>query len=1124
MFRYARKFVVAALAITLLAVGPIAWAESASLFDMGGPDTPLKDGYAQVLPSTVYTPESGYGWETPGGESFDRSPFVYQHFGSRWPAVEAMENTDALTIDGIAGPEDMTFAVSLPAGTCRVIAVVGDIGGSRHGLSVYANGELVTDNADAFIYRDRGSQSDYGGIMRVRFTAEPRDGVLRIGFRKADQQPSARPPGGTPSGGRPPGGRPSGGRSSFGGSRQFSENSVLGVEIYPFSPMPLELADGKLTVRPEFASGRVPAALEAYNSGDIQEAANLFANIQDEDLLLAKAAGLLWAAGNLNLDLEFGRRIQADPELRAAITIDRVELLAQSPDLWTDSELVAEAIKVLDLVLEKAPADSAANELMTLATIFREAQRLFHRDPAIRKYGPMWIADAVCRQISPDDPLYPRALWYRARVNCGIDPNRSGVGWARGEALFKELQKDYPDDKYVKMYLLKGEMVDEVLVRPGEAAPPPPPIPRKYEWGYEGAPQWAAALRDATGWWIDVVEWWGNNRQRPDGSIGGGWSDDVEILRDWWLVAASGLSPKAYDTAKKLADGIWESDMMNREWGIEDNRADAEHILEMSADSHPHMVFLDYGDPTYIERCMISFKPVIDFYTGINSNGHRHAKAWHFGPDWIDPDPAGAVDATYNGRLRPPGISLVWYNGNPAAKAALVEWAKAWTEDAKSTSKSKPAGFLPLGVAYKDCEQGSPGSEAWWEAPYTNVIANSPDRAYLAFFPQSFTYHLCLLAYKLTGDEAFLDPYDAAWRIASEYLESPVNNPPMGSAMWLGSQLTGGYYGAELPLLFARVREATATTKYDDYVKTTGQRINHYGREVEWGSLEYARYLIDGDKQHIVDGADAINHTVVARGFEMLTGEVFMTDRAGFGGLLERFLDGAVMGPVNCWGVSMPEIAVTWEGFDKQFTPLVVGADSSHLKVLAYNFSEGSKKGGMRLWRLKPGWRYTLTMGPDSDGDDVPDTVTSSATVDLMHRGDSVQIEVPPRATQVIELKAAQKLRDLPDLLPDAGISARDVFHEGGRLTVRVHSIGGAPLSNLAVEAYRDQIKPENKIGSGVVEALDAPNDLVPKTATVSMDWMPGSVPARVICVLDPKDEIYEITERNNRVEVTLGQ
>jgi len=383
---------------------------------------------------------------------------------------------------------------------------------------------------------------------------------------------------------------------------------------------------------------------------------------------------------------------------------------------------------------------------------------------------------------------------------------------------------------------------------------------------------------------------------------------------------------------------------------------------------------------------------------------------------------------------------------------------------------------------------------------------------------------LALLAYKLTGDESFLDPYDAARQIASDYMKKPVKSPAMGSREWLGSQLTSGYYGAELPLLFSRVREATAATEYDDFIMKAGQRINHYGREMEWGSLEYARYLIDGNKAHIVNGADAINHTVSARGFEMLTSEVFMTDRAGLGAMLERFVDGTVMGPVNCWGVSMPEIAVTWEGFGRQFTPLVVKADDSYLKILAYSFSEDEKEGGMRLWRLKPGWRYTLTIGPDLDGDDVADELHTAITLDLMHRGDAAAIALPPQVAQVIEIKAAEKLRDLPKLLPDAGISSDDISYEGGRLHVKVHSIGSAPLNGLNVEAYEAEVKPENKIGAAFIEHLEAPNDMVPRTATVSMEWTRTSGPVHVVCVLDPKDEIYEITERNNRAEVTLGK
>ena len=49
--------------------------------------------------------------------------------------------------------------------------------------------------------------------------------------------------------------------------------------------------------------------------------------------------------------------------------------------------------------------------------------------------------------------------------------------------------------------------------------------------------QWAVLMREAHDRLRDQIERWGRHRQLPDGSLGGGWGDDVEIGLVWEMIA-----------------------------------------------------------------------------------------------------------------------------------------------------------------------------------------------------------------------------------------------------------------------------------------------------------------------------------------------------------------------------------------------------------------------------------------------------------------------------------------------------------------------------------------------------------------------------------------------------------
>ena len=93
---------------------------------------------------------------------------------------------------------------------------------------------------------------------------------------------------------------------------------------------------------------------------------------------------------------------------------------------------------------------------------------------------------------------------------------------------------------------------------------------------------------------MDLCEWWAANKQQADGSIGGGWGDDVEIVSFFGIMGfiSQGASPAAIDMAIKLIDGMWTYSGVDQEAGFFRGLADAEHPAEWTGDTLPLMLTL----------------------------------------------------------------------------------------------------------------------------------------------------------------------------------------------------------------------------------------------------------------------------------------------------------------------------------------------------------------------------------------------------------------------------------------------------------------------------------------------------------------------------------------------------
>ena len=99
-----------------------------------------------------------------------------------------------------------------------------------------------------------------------------------------------------------------------------------------------------------------------------------------------------------------------------------------------------------------------------------------------------------------------------------------------------------------------------------------------------------------------------------------------------------------------------------------------------------------------------------------------------------------------------------------------------------------------------------------------------------------------------------------------------------------------------------------------------------------------------------------------------------------------------------------------------------------HFKAIVYNFADQPLTGTMRIWLLDHG-RYRVTFGPDADGDDQADSVSLETSMELQ-RASGVPVNLPPKATTVIEIT---QVEPMDDIMTRAGPGALTAGHDRRR-------------------------------------------------------------------------------------------
>jgi hypothetical protein len=643
------------------------------------------------------------------------------------------------------------------------------------------------------------------------------------------------------------------------------------------------------------------------------------------------------------------------------------------------------------------------------------------------------------------------------------------------------LKNKYPGDTLLKMY--SGEKIF---------------YPPTFDTVTGNAPRWAVYEREAMKRMLKVIHWWINKKQIANGEMGGKYGDDVELLRPWLPAIFGADDSTAKAGYKKLADGVWNSDALER--GFAKRVDDVEHSAELFRDTHPAMFLMDYGDPEYVERCLISMQNFRDVWTGRTSLGHLHFKSYYLSATEALTDSLHGIDVALNARAILPGLWAAWYNKNPEIIKLFSAYSNAWVADAARESNGKPAGLIPSAVAFAGDRIG--GNSKEWYDPHLGYD----------YYQWDHIGHVCELQnhllgmYDITHNDNFLktvNDYAALMEDAKKQNDLFKNAKP-GSFNWAKNLLLNGGIDHEInnnPMgkVFSMAKKLTGKNKYD-------QLISKYAEP-------YNQYLITHDRKKIEKGFDEILSSL-RYNFPMLTSEVKFTDRVYMSG--SNLLADMYTGHFGA-GYEYPSLVATWKNTGSDVAVFVQSGDKKSADISLYNFGK-EKTVQMLTWQLEPGL-YSVKEGIDSNDDGKIDELLSEQKIDFNERINSVDLTISSKKIIVVSIRQLQSFGSLMSNMPDVALTTNDISLPGKTINhsqavdinCTIHNIGNVTAKNILVEFLVDN----KKIKDTRIPLLEAPNDLVPRHTKINFKWMPEAGRHRIEIKLSIDQK--EITTWNNK-------
>jgi len=662
----------------------------------------------------------------------------------------------------------------------------------------------------------------------------------------------------------------------------------------------------------------------------------------------------------------------------------------------------------------------------------------------------------------------------------------------------------------------------------------------------EGSAEWARLLQETYATMVDWSEWWVKFKQRPEGNIGGGWGDDVEIIGAFGYMGyiSKGVSDLSVQGTRNMVEGMWNLSEVDPEIGYCQPMADAEHTAEWTGNTLGMMVQIDYGNPLWIERSLKTAKLMRDLWTDYDDNGYRHFRANFFGAAQVGSGDQ-VNDSWINYRAIRPAAAILSYNQNPEISNWFVEMGDAWVAAAMSTERGKPRGVIPAQVSFPDGILGGVNSPNWYTASHPPGTVNYDWVGTRGQNYKDYIQDLLVTAYKQTGDRKYLEPLQSEYELADRYGYTPElqGGVRLGIAPWL-RPMNDTRSGIDVFLQRwtppeteeAEVQEAEKPsstvrekTPGDEVAAEEGSERWAAGRlkQVEaWITAERMLEGREGELENDITKQQIVNHLVFAKEMRkmtwpLMTTQASATDRVPIHGLLPVIFTTTGGG----FGGPLLRVPITYVDTTKYFAGAVMAADSQGFRILYHSMAPETREIGIVPWELEPTGRYVLKYGPDADEDEEMDSVIESREFLFPQAGTPIYITVDPKLTYIVEVDQLERGR-IAERAPDPGLSSGDIRLAEDRdlLLAKVHNVGSEAVRGVKVAFYDGN--PDaggTPIGSSVIPNIEAPNDLEPRSVTVGIGWSPTKEAHDIYVVVDPDDEITnEITTFNNVAHTTL--
>jgi hypothetical protein len=580
----------------------------------------------------------------------------------------------------------------------------------------------------------------------------------------------------------------------------------------------------------------------------------------------------------------------------------------------------------------------------------------------------------------------------------------------------------------------------------------------------KGVPAWAFYQVEDLKQVRKFVDWWIDNRQVPYGDLGGGISDDVDLLEQWPGLALMGDEPeKIHLSVDRLADAVDKNHMITN--GLGTIKTDQLHSYEEGINVRSEDMYVAGGDPKVVERLMQTAR-AYPRLTETNAQGLTHIVTSYFSGTDVVREGNWGWSKPYSYLILHPGILLVDYNGNPAVKKLVLALADSYLAHGKQDASGKWA--FP-----GEINSGTDQSRGELRAETNGVVA---------------PLQLFWAAWRWTGDTKYLRPlesiiapgdHDALRRLNANVIDE------------LGKRETWG-----------RDMQADAAAGKGDERNEDGATFLNFDRFIAWQNT--------GDKSWL-EALYKDEVTTALQRMDMVTKDAWWIDRVEiFSDLLQRSRLGGMAlrrnqifpGNLVSWHFGAPRDA-------ESVAVLLRDATPKSFRVVAYNLSNKPVAATITGAEILPGqWR--LAQGIDTNGDDRVDGATQSRE-QFFAQHVPVSVTLASHKTSVIEFSLLAPAPP-PSARADVGVGPEDIHQTADGIDVTVHSLGAAdaPAGTLTLENAKGRA-----IASAATPPLPAPLDLEPKTAVVHLDVPRGAKPSRIRVSLNGTPEI---TLENNSV------